>query len=669
MRFFFENLLQNFEEEQTRHILWLPVLFGLGIGLYFWLQTEPSLWVTLIGLEILIFGVWLKRNQPRALYFLSAVLVVALGFTNACLRAVYQFKQIDPPSGEEITYLSGRIKQLDRNAKGKVRLLLSNVSDFDNARKGLYRITLHTDKNLFKTGQCVEMVATIMRPPLTVLPHGYQFDRKAFFEGISAMGFSNSMVYVIPCASKTFHFSDFLARLRAQLVQQIYSTLPSDEAGIAAALVAGDRNGIRKKLYDQYRDAGLAHFLSISGLHIGLIAAMAFFIFRLLIALIPRLALKHDSRKSAAVFAILVSFLYLLISGMGIPAQRAFLMALVVFMGILFSREAVSMRTAALTALVLLVISPQILISAGFQMSFAAVVVLIAFYERYATALHRFFAGGGLLWTMFAYFAGLMATDLVASLATMPFTIYHFNQIAIYSLLGNLLAGPIIGFVVMPFVLISLMSLLLGVAYYPLQVVGWGIGLINDITAWVSALPYAGFRVMSFPLWGFLLIVLGGLWLCLWERSWRCFGFLPIILGILSVFCVQKPDVLYDASGKNLAVLDRRGNLVVMPTRGQDFVKSVWLEKTVSLPMEEADKKNLKEIYEGQRTDFDWLLLQCDEKSCVYRDVVRWMKNGGMEIEGQEHNSAKDGGGAVYLYKNGTRVQTVRQSVGHRLWN
>lgn len=649
--------------------MWIPVLFGLGIGLYFTLKVEPSFWLSLIMLELLLSLIWLKRNQPRALYFLSAVLTITLGFADASVHAVYQSKQIEMVRKEEITYLQGRVKVVERNAKGKVRLLLSDVSDFEHARKGLYRVTLSTNKDLFKVGQCVEMVASLTPPPLPVLPNGYQFDRKAFFEGISAIGFADSMAYEVPCPKSSFRLGDFLNAWRAMLVRRIYRALPEHEAQIAVALIAGDRNGISEQFYDQYRDAGLAHFLSISGLHLGLIASMAFFIFRLFMAFIPRLALRYDSRKPAAVFAVLISFLYLLISGMGIPAQRAFLMALIVFVGILFSREAISMRAAAFAALVLLVFSPQMLISAGFQMSFAAVVVLIAFYERYAMVFHQLFAGGGFVRTILAYFAGLLVTVLVASFATTPFTIYHFNQIAVYSLLGNLLAGSIIGFVVMPFVLISLIALPFGIAYYPLQVVGWGIGLINNITAWVSALPHAGFEVMSLPRWGFVLLVFGGLWLCLWQRAWRRFGILPIVLGMLSLFCVQKPDMLYDSSGQTIALLDQTGNMVIMPTRGHNFVKSMWLEKTASMPMEKAEKKNLQAIYKGKKKDLDWLLLECYEKFCVYRDVVRWEKGGNIEIDGQVRHTEADGGAAVYFRENGARIETVRQSVGKRLWN
>ena len=669
MRFFIENLMKTFHEEQSRHILWLPVLFGLGIGLYFALDFEPSLWLGLIILEALILFIWFKRFNAQALFVLGIFLTVALGYADASLQAVYHSKQVEPPSAQELTYLQGRIKTLEYNAKGHVRLLLTDVSDFENSRKGLYRVTLNTGEALFQTGVCVEMVATVSKPALPAMPHGYQFDRKAFFEGISAVGFTNSAVYQVPCATHPFRLSEFLEKIRTRVVSKIEKSLPADEAGIVAALIAGYRAKVSTALYEKYRDAGLAHFLSISGLHIGLIAAMAFFVLRLLMAFIPRLALQYDSRKPAAVFAILMSFLYLLISGMGIPAQRAFLMALIVFAGILFSREAVSMRTAAIAALVMLVISPQILISAGFQMSFAAVVVLIAFYERYARPLHAFFAKEGLIYTFLAYFVGLLATAFVAGLATMPFTIYHFNQIAVYSLLGNLLAGPIIGFVVMPFVLVSLVLLPFGLAKFPLYIVGFGIKILNDLTAFIAGLPHAGFEVMSMPLWGLIFIVLGGLWLCLWQLPWRRFGLVPIVLGVLSIFCVQKPDMLYDASGKAVAVADTSGRLVVLPSRGQAWVKNMWLEKTASAPLDEAEQEKLADIYKGKTTDLDWLNLVCDAQTCVYRDVIRWQKGGEIEVAGQIRNHEEEGGAAVYLNKNGARVETVRQSVGFRFWN
>ncbi len=672
MRHFIEYMKACFFAERERWVVWLSVLFGAGIGFYFLLKQEPSPWLILVVVEVLLYLLYRWRYFPERMLSLTVLLMMALGFSDIQLQALYQAKHLQNPTENETIYLKGRILEVGKNAKGKVRLLLTDAADFDNLRKGLFRVTLTSKESSLKEGQCVALAATLMRPSLPALPNGYQFDRKAYFENISAVGYANSSVFLVDC-EKEPDLKDriiyFINYVRGKIAARINRILPPDEAGMTTAIVAGDRSGISEEITENYRDSGLAHFISISGLHMSMVAAMAFFFVRLLIALVPYWALRCDSKKIAAAFAIVMSFVYLLISGAEIPAQRAFITTLVVLIGVMCSRRAISMRMVSFAALVVLLISPQALISVSFQMSFAAVVVLIAFYERYAAAIHRFFAGRGFFRVMAAYFVGLVLSDLVASLATLPFSIYHFNQIAVYTTLTNLLAGPVIGFIIMPFVLAALFLMPLGLDVLPLKIVGFGMSVINDITAYVAGLPNAGYHVLSMPFWGLMLMIAGGLWLCIWQQKWRQWGVLPVIIGMLSIFTVQKPDMLYDATGKAVAVQDNAGNVVIMPGRGNRWIKDIWLEKTVSLPIDKAEAKDLKKIYAGEKTDFDWLALKCTREECVYKDVVHWNKKGEISIGGVKRNTQNDGGGAVFIQDGKAEVRTVRDSVGQRLWN
>lgn len=672
MRYFIENIQEYFFAERDRWVVWLSVLFGLGNGFYFLLKTEPAPWLTVVAVEILLYLLYRWRYRPGYMLALIILLMSVLGFSDIQLQAIYQEKQLYAQDNNEVTYLKGRIMNVSKNADGKVRLLLTDAADFENQRKGYFRVTLSSKNSPLEAGQCVEMVATLMHPSMSVLPGGYQFDRKAFFENISAVGYANSNVFVIDCdylpgiRDKLFYLVN---KLRQNVVARVNEVLPPDEAGVTAAIIAGDRNGISKEITQNYRDSGLAHFLSISGLHMSMVAAMMFFFVRLLIALMPYLVLRYDSKKIAAVFAIAVSFVYLLISGAEIPSQRAFITTFVVLIGVICGRQAISMRMVSFAALVVLVISPYALISASFQMSFAAVVVLIAFYEKYADAIHRFFAGKGFFRIVTGYVAGLLISDLVASLATLPFSIYHFNHIAVYTTLGNLLAGPVIGLIIMPFVLAVLFLMPFGLDFLPLKIVGFGIKLVNEITAYVAHLPSAGFQVMSMPFWGLMFMVAGGLWLCIWQQKWRRWGVVPISVGILSIFMVQKPDMLYNASGKIIAVQDNAGNMVIMPSRGNRWIKNIWLEKTVSLPIDKAEQKKLQKIYAGKKTDLNWLDLQCKKNMCVYKNLVSWNRDGEIHISGRVRDTSADGGGAVYINDGRIYVRSVRDSVGSRLWN
>ena len=663
--------------EPERRKLWFPVLFGVGIGLYYLLPQEPSKWLTLGIIESLILAAIILRYRPKMLKFLLILGLIIGGFSWVQLRSIYIASQMGEVPEQKL-YLKGNIIKVDHSQKGKLRLTMDNLSGFEGEKiKGRFRITLRQKEGDYHAGQCVEMVATLLPRAKAQLPQGYQFDRKNFYNGLSGSGYAESRAFVVDC-QQGLSLGDKLKikidNWRQKIISKVDSVLPAEEASIVGAILAGEQGAISEEQIKNYRDSGLAHFLSISGLHMSMIAGLMFFFIRLLLALYPPLALRYDSKKIAAVFAIIISTIYLLISGAAIPAQRAFIMTLIVLLGVLFNRRAISMYTIAWAAFIVLLITPEALIGASFQMSFAAVVGLIAFYEKNATRLAKWFKKdkSSLLITfaksMVVYLAGIIIADLVASVAVLPFEIYHFNQISVYSLLANLAAGPIIGFIIMPFTLFSLILMPLGLDAYSLQVVGVGVGLVNEITAYVSNMEGALLDVLSMPLWGLVLMVLGGLWLCLWERRWRWFGLLVILIGALSMVNLNKPDMLINEDGKVIAVKDNYDNLVILPVRGKDFTKQIWLEKTASQPLAKNKEILLKKIYQGKATAPKWLDLSCDRESCLYKQRVKILKNKEIKVDEQNIDLTNSHGIAVYLDKR-PKIISVRDYIGNRLWN
>lgn len=676
MRLFFYHFREQFLAEQSRWWLWYPVFFASGIGFYFALPQEPSKWVTLSVIEGLILCAILLRRHIRWLYLLFIIGLFTLGFASIQLRAIYLSAR-QAPVPEEKLYLQARIKHLDYNSKGNLRLTIDRLYDFeDTPLAGTFRISMRGKDSSLSAGQCVEMVAKLMPNPSASLPGGYQFDRKSFFLGLSGSGYADSRILPVACReapSWRERIGFWKAKQRTAIINHIKSILPADEASVAAAIIAGEQGGIKRQQINNYRDSGLAHFLSISGLHMSMITGLMFFLVRLLIAFVPPLALRYNSKKIAAVFALIISFVYLQISGSAIPAQRAFIMTFIVLLGILLDRRAISMNTIALAALLVLLMSPEALIGASFQMSFAAVIALIAFYEKNASALQHFLNTAAsqsiilrITKIIIIYIVGILVSDLIASLATLPFAIYHFNRISVFTTVANLLAGPVIGLLIMPFTLLSLLLMPLGLDYYAVQVVGFGISLVNDITAYVSSLPSAAYPVLSMPFWGLLLIVFGGLWLCIWQEKFRHWGWFAIAIGFLSLAVVRKPDVLINAEGDMAGVLDKFDNLVILPHRGDAFTKKIWLDKTASVALEGKQKEMLRNIYQGKEKAEDWLDLECGTTICHYRKIFQSDKSGTHKLNGKELEPRKEKGLAVYLPD---KVVSVRETVGSRLWN
>ena len=652
------NLKSNFFAESDRWFLWVPVLFGAGIGFYFSLFSEPPTWLLLTLFEILLFLIYIFKKKTSVLLFLSCILIFLFGILCIKAHTLIQIKEVDFPNAQETTYLKGTVFQTDLSMKGKTRLWLKDVSDFDNQRKGIYRITISDKKQVFKVGNCVEMAATISAPSEALIPGGFEFNRHAFYQGISAIGYNESNVYQIDCEkSPSFsrHFHNSLFKARQNISSYILKTLPLDEAAIASTVMVGNRNFISQSLYDKYRNSGLAHFLSISGLHMGFISAFAFFLIRFLMVFIAYLSLRYSSKKCAALGAILFSFIYLLFSGFAVPAERAFIMTSLVLIAVLLDKEAISMRTVAFAALIILIIEPYALLTPGFQMSFASVIALVSFYEAWREKFH---------WRVQNYFLkflfyvlGISLTTLIASLATLPFCLYHFGTLAPFAILGNILAAPIISFIVMPFIFIALFLFPFHLSFYPLKIAGFGIGILNQITSFVSNLSFSSLSLNTPPLWSVVLISFGALWLMLWQRRWRFLGFILILFGVFFFALSSKPDILYSSNGQNVAIRFEAGELTVFTSQKNNFLNQVWQENTPVLKIQ-------KKLQSMPRYDF-----YCSNDKCVYQKDFAFDLKGFISFQNQIRNPLEDLGGAIYLSRQKSYLQTVRKSIGSRPWN
>ena len=633
------------QQDASRRILWLPVLFAMGIAWYFSLKTEPSKWLTLSVIEAFIFAAVLFRRHIRILKVLGCLALIAAGFAVVQIKAIWLDTAVERLPAETF-YFKGRITGIDTNYQGRKRFIFDGIEDFNGVfYSGKYRITQRSKTDNAEIGQCVELIGQIKPLAKEVMVGGYQFDRKGYFEGLKGSGFAESRWFVTDCPDKSpkHDVAAFTGNLRRRIVGHIDSVLPESQAGVALAIIAGEKGAVSEKLYAQYRNSGLAHFLSISGLHMSMLAGLMFFLVRFVLALVPAVALRFDTKKIAAVFAVIISAVYLVISGQAVPAQRAFIMTFVVLLGVLADRRAISMYTIALAAFIVLFFSPEVLVSASFQMSFAAVLGLIAFYEKISRRIQSFFSGGNkVVKGVFLYVSGVVVSDFIASLMTLPFAVYHFNMVAVYTTLGNFLAGPVIGLVIMPFVLLSMLLMPFGLDIPFLKIVGLGIEAVNRITSWVSALPNAGYYVPSMPLWGQVLIVAGGLWLMLWQAKWRWFGIAGIIAGLLSITTVQTPDILIGAEAKAVAVKNTGGKLEIAASRGGRFIKDVWKNKyeVVGTTAKLQDYPNLK----------------------IAKNTVT--------INGRKYNLDEAIGLSVWLRADGSPlVRTIRDDIGRRLWN
>jgi len=368
------------------------------------------------------------------------------------------------------------------------------------------------------------------------------------------------------------------------------------------------------------RVSGLAHLLSISGLHIGMAAGLFFFGLRGLLALVPVLALRYPIKKWSAAAAILAAGYYSLLAGTSVPTLRSFFMIAILFLGVLVDRSPFSFRTLAWAAIALLLLFPESLVGASFQMSFFAVLGLIAAFEALPTRLQGWRAGrppgtdwfGWVMWVLhrIGFWLGTMIlTSLVASLMTTPFALYHFDRMSTYGLFANLLAVPLTGFWVMPMGMAALLLMPFGLDAPFWHATAWGCDGILWIARTVTEWPHAVFYAPAMPQLALTAISLGLVVLCLMRTRWRLLGLAPVTIGLASIAFVTTPDLIISGDAKLVAAKDENGLYWLSSSRAARLTAQSWLRRNGQVKA--ASFRNT-EIVPAET-------FGCDPAGCLYR--------------------------------------------------
>ena len=568
--------------ERERWLLWLPVGLGLGVAVYFSLPVEPPPWLgaALAGAAG-IASVALRR-RPGLLILGLAGLAIAAGFTAAQARtALVAAPVLEKRLGPR--HVTGRVTEVDPRVNGTRIVLEALRIDGVEAAATPARARLRIGsgaEDWLAPGRWVTARAVLMPPPPPVAPGAFDFQRQSYFRSLGAVGFT----YGGPEAAAPpdgqagvgrLGWRLWLETVRQAVFERVRGALEGPTGGVAAALLTGKRGAIPQEVMQAMRDSGLAHLLAISGLHLGLVAGLLFFTARAGLAAIPAVALRYPIKKWAAVAALAGAAAYLVLVGATIPTQRAFLMIGLVLLAVLLDRTAISMRPVAWAASIVLLLAPESLLGPSFQMSFAAVVGLVAGYEaiegRFPGRARGRSRDAHWAWRLTLYFSGVALTSVIAASATAPFAIYHFNRVAAYGLAANLIAVPVTALWIMPWGLLSLFLMPLGLAAFALVPMGWGIEAVVGIAGLVAGWPGAVRLVPAMPVAALAAVALGGLWLCLWRRRWRLLGLVPIAAGFLAVPLSQPPDILVDGEAKLFAVRAGDGGLMLSSNRAARF--------------------------------------------------------------------------------------------------
>ncbi len=601
---------RNLAAERERWPLWIPVAAGLGVALYFSAPLEPATWIGPCLLTALIhLTLWVRHRQRLAVLVVAITAIVA-GFASAQIRSAVV---ATPMLSREIgpTEVEGTVTVRDILPNGRTRVVLDRPT-VDRLRPAevprRIRVSLLPGHAPAPVGARVRVLAILYGPSGPVAPGAFDFRRRAYFQGIGAIGYAVGAIEIRsgPAADAAVP----LEALRESLAERIRGAFSeADRAALAAALLVGERAAVSDDVYEALRESGLAHLLAISGLHVGLIAGLVFFAVRLLLAAVEPLALRYPIKKWAALCGLLAALGYTVLVGAPVPTQRAFVMTGLVFLAVLVDRTAISMRLVAWAAVVVFVLTPESIVGASFQLSFAAVIALVAAYENAARRAVRRNALPVALITAATYVGGVALTTLVASTATAPFALFHFQRIATFGIAANLLAVPLTAFWIMPWGLVSYLVMPLGLEGWALQPMGWGIDLLLRIAREAASWPGAVWLLPAMPLAGLIAITLGGLWLCLWQRTWRLLGLLGIVGGMLSLAIATPPDVLVSDDGRLIAIRTGTGSLAFSSISRESFVRQIWQRRDGSRAAPVAWPASGSLAGSG---------LTCDPRACLY---------------------------------------------------
>ena len=503
-------------------------------------------------------GLLLARGWTRPL--LLAALAGATGFAAAQVATARALPL--EPLPRQAVQLSATVAAIEPLPEGR-RITLAQVRlDGGPTLHRLLRIRLRAnDPATLGTGDVIGVRALVQAPSPPAYPGGWDLQRDAFFSGLAGYGFALGPVELRGRHPVT-GLAGSLQALRETIARRFEAVLPGAPGAVAATLFTGVPSAIPEPDREAFRASGLAHLLAVAGLHIGIVMGLAFGATRMLLAACEHAALHWPTKQVAALAALAAGGFYMVLTGMHVPIIRSFAMAGLFTLAILTGRRAISLRGLALAAGVLIVTEPDQVPGVSFQMSFSAVLALIAGYEALRPHLHALY-GDGALWRRCAlHLAALALTSALAGTASAPFGAYHFGRLQTYFVLANMVAVPLTAIWVMPAGLIALGLLPFGLERLALVPMGWGLDAILWVARTTAGFPYAIVDVPHMPAWGLGLVGFGMAWLGLLRGRFRLAGTALIAAGLISPVLIRPPDLLVSADARMVGVRTAAGMFV-----------------------------------------------------------------------------------------------------------
>ncbi|MBL0925034.1 MAG: ComEC family competence protein [Sphingomonadaceae bacterium] len=566
--------IEKWLDAERNHVpLWIPVAVGSGIAIWQMSGDGGIRLIALVGSALILLAIAAGLDRRIGRFLLIAALSVSIGFGAIAIKSAVVAA---PVLGKVwVGSLYGRVEKVEMiGERNTVRLQLVTAEGSGLPRK--VRVNLEMDQYdaRFRIGAIIGLKARLMPPAGPTLPGGYDFARRAWFQQIGATGSAIGAVELYRPSDQPVLLGEMRNRLTAHIIQR----MPEATGEMGAALITGDQGNISKDDAQAMRDSGMAHLLSISGLHVTAVVSFLFFLSGRLFSLFPAVALRFPVPLLAAACAAIGAVLYTMLAGAEVPTVRSCVAALLVLVALALGREAITLRLVAFGAMVVLILWPETMAGPSFQLSFAAVTTIVILHEsrwmkRWAERRDEtIFARSG------RGAVTLIVTGLAIEIVLAPIAIFHFHRTGLYSAAANIAAIPLTTFVIMPMQASALLLDTVGLGTPFWWIAGQAIHLIITMAHYVSGLPGAISMLPSMPLWAYVSMIFGALLFGLLNSRIRLLGLVPFLVGFIAMLQAPRPDMLVTDDGKHLAIVSPDGSVAFLRTRAGDYVRDMMLE-------------------------------------------------------------------------------------------
>lgn len=561
------------ELDRHRLILFMPVAMAFGAAAYFALLTEPKIWPYALALFAALVASWLLRKKWLLVYVAMYVAAGLFGFINAALHTQLSGHRVlgEPVFWKEV---SGKVEEVQLD-EGQQKVVLSGVNIETvppEKTPHMLRITFKkAQETKIEAGDELSVRATLFPLPDPIAPGGFDYARFLYFKSFGAVGYTTDQALITKQPPGMWHH---INRFRVEFASQLLKRLNAPEGSIAAAITVGEQQAVPEEVNELLRQAGIYHILSISGVHMSIAAGLIFLVVRALLACSTYITLHYSTKKLAAALALISCFAYLLVAGAPTPAVRSFIMVAMVFIAMMLDRKGISFYALCWAAFFIILFQPHAVVTASFQLSFAATAAIVALYERFGGLLYQ--PSQHWLKRIWVAVLATLLVSLVATLATAPFIMTHFQRLQPWGLVANSLVSPITTFMIMPGAVLSFLG-------WPLSLEGAGFWLMEVGIHWMVAigaittkLPYADLYVPPLSEFGFVIAVAGFCLFLILQTCLRYAGLVLLMIGGTTMLSYDAPTIFIGERAKQIAVTDAAGQLVMLKGSPKSFLGDGW---------------------------------------------------------------------------------------------